>query len=466
MKSQITNLELKLATQDAWEAAGQLNELVARVQYVTSTNRFIEKLVKLGSLVKASAGYKALMNGDKSFFDHLSAAEVELLFTNVNVRMDLLKGLRINDMTLVNISVEDQIKVNAELDYTTAETYTASLKAVVEYSFSAKGKRAKKNVLEIKETFKNKKVSEDLQSPLNLGAVCGILKLNEKEIRDLGYYCLSSSSKDGFLRSYTAEIREIEKALNTKIEVPEICNELPLLEKEVVEEYSLNAEMVLAVCNLQEYRNVRAALLNRAMVLSKSAAEAGEVNFDSINEDLKSNIVHAVLHFEGLFNFEFNSMVNELEPLFDSIEIAEPAPAVCKEIPLEAPVQTPAVQAAPVQEAVVKEVVVTLEEEVNDVQERIVQDETAQRVAAQLEAAETYELESLPGEDWSLSNDLVDTEDVDGFVLCYRTAVKRSNKLNMISDSKRLYVKDAQYNLYKAAQELKNKQRAQEAMMW
>lgn len=451
--------QIKVATQDAWEAAGQLDELMARIKYVRNYNNNVKLLKKIGAAVQASALYRA----SKECFTHLAAHEVEYLFSNINVRMDLLKSLRINDMTLVEITVEDLIAHNANLDCTNLDVYTKKLTEVIKASFS--GKRKNKNVLLDVQSYVNESTNKlkAMRNIENLGSVIRVYKLS-------GFDHLPSEDK------FFANVKEIET-----------CHSLPLLEQMVVNEYGLNADMVLAVCNVQEYRDIRGALISRAAELTEKCTDD---NFDSINEDLKSNLVHAILHFEGVYTFEFNNVVADLEVYFNDVQIpvaeenlplvSEPAVVVAEETTpaeitppaaeenLPTKKEEPAVESTPAVTTPAAEPVEEILEEVS-LEVRQAQRDAAELIDAQIVAADQYELEELPGEDWNLSGDSIQVDNVDGYSLCYRIAVNtfKAGGVRMSSgETKRVYVKDASYTMYKAAQDQKNKQRAQEAMMW
>lgn len=455
--------QIKVATQDAWEAAGQLDELIARINYVRNYNSNVKLLKKIGAAVQASALYRA----SKECFTHLAAHEVEYLFSNINVRMDLLKSLRINDMTLVEITVEDLIAHNANLDCTDLDVYTKKLTEVIKASFS--GKRKNKNVLLDVQSYVNESTNKlkAMRNIENLGSVVRVYKLS-------GFDHLPSEDK------FFANVKEIETYTT-----------LPLYEQMIVDEYGLNADMVLAVCNTQEYRTVSNKLVNDATAAANKALDNDDDHlFYSIIEYLKSNLVHAILHFEGVYTFEFNNVVADLEVYFNDVQIpaaeenlplvSEPAvvvsaattpaeitpPAAEENLPTKK--EEPAVESTPAVTTPAAEPVEEILEEVSlDV--RQAQRDAAELIDAQIVAADQYELEELPGEDWNLSGDSIQVDNVDGYSLCYRIAVNtfKAGGVRMSSgETRRVYVKDASYTMYKAAQDQKNKQRAQEAMMW
>ena len=414
--------QIKVATQDAWEVAGKMDELMARINYVRNYNNNVKLLKKIGNAVQASALYGAKQES----FTHLESNEVAYLFSNITVRLNLLKGLRINDMTLAEISVDDLIAHNATIDTEDLNVYTKKLAEVIKASFS--GKRKSKNVLLDVESYVDNGTTKlsSMRNIENLGTILRVYNV-------AGFDHLPFAKEDSFFPAFES---------------------LPLLEKTVVDQYGLNADMVLAVCNVQEYRDVRSACLARASQLSEAAPEdATQEIFDAINEDLYSNIVHAILHFEGVHTFEFNNVVSDLEIYFNEISIPE-MNVETKSEPTETETNVSLTERTEGSEEPTPE-------------EREVALEYVRQAQAQLEAAETCESESLPeGEGWNLSGDLIETDNVDGYLLCYRMAVRRDTKFKYTSDTKRVYVMDDQYKLWKAAQKKAQQQRAQEAMMW
>jgi hypothetical protein len=195
---------VQMAFQEAWEAAGQMDELMARVEYSNASKADADRLVKLQNLVKASAGYKALMSEDKSFFDHLSEDQVCVLFTKKrNFLTDgkyhfenLLNGLKMDEAKLF-FSMDDLTEVvpagkkQHTLTYGNSEEVIKALTEIVEFNFSKEGQ--KKNRRNDCLVIKNKVGVYAQYTPEYLSDILNILKVEKSEVAALGFDATKSN---------------------------------------------------------------------------------------------------------------------------------------------------------------------------------------------------------------------------------------------------------------------------------
>jgi hypothetical protein len=195
---------VQMAFQEAWEAAGQMDELMARVEYSNASKADADRLVKLQNLVKASAGYKALMSEDKSFFDHLSEDQVCVLFTKKrNFLTDgkyhfenLLNGLKMDEAKLF-FSMDDLTEVvpagkkQHTLTYGNSEEVIKALTEIVEFNFSKEGQ--KKNRRNDCLVIKNKVGVYAQYTPEYLSDILNILKIEKSEVAALGFDATKSN---------------------------------------------------------------------------------------------------------------------------------------------------------------------------------------------------------------------------------------------------------------------------------
>lgn len=244
---------VQMAFQEAWEAAGQMDELIARVEYSNASKADADRLVKLQNLVKASAGYKALMSEDKSFFDHLSKDQVCVLFTKKrNFLTDgkyhfenLLNGLKMDEAKLF-FSMDDLTEVipagkkQHTLTYGNSEEVIKALTEIVEFNFSKEGqKKNRKNDCLV---IKNKVGVYSQYTPEYLSDILNILKIEKSEVAALGFDATKSNqffSNDvsliaenirkvngNFLpTSYDLKKPEAKKVVETAVQTPVVENQ-------------------------------------------------------------------------------------------------------------------------------------------------------------------------------------------------------------------------------------------------
>lgn len=194
---------VQMLFQDAWEIAGETDELMARVEYSNASKADADRLAKLQDLIKASAGYKALIAGDASFFDHLSEDQVYVLFNKGSFYAshsqyhfeNVLKCL--NSDLFLSMDVLTQYKNDFGSLVSLKDTNHKSgdekyIARHITYNFSKEGqhKNRKTGCLVIK----NRVGVYAEYTPEYLSDILNILKIEKSEVAALGYNDLKPAS--------------------------------------------------------------------------------------------------------------------------------------------------------------------------------------------------------------------------------------------------------------------------------
>lgn len=257
---------VQMLFQDAWEVAGEMDELMARVEYSNASKADADRLAKLQDLIKASAGYKALIAGDASFFDHLSEDQVYVLFNKGSFYAshsqyhfeNVLKCL--NSDLFLSMDVLTQYKNDFGSLVSLKDTNHKSgdekyIARHITYNFSKEGqhKNRKTGCLVIK----NRVGVYAEYTPEYLSDILNILKIEKSEVAALGYNDLKPASffngnlsliandirsyhqkeklqKEKWQAELAAELAEANARRLARLEAAKQVVETPVVEKESV----------------------------------------------------------------------------------------------------------------------------------------------------------------------------------------------------------------------------------------